>query len=131
MNQQLDEADSALLCRMVSGLGISVHLDVGTDSIERLGDDALRVATAVRTFSGVVERGRGCDICNPSSHRSWLRRVANTSSTASRPRCACVQAPIKKQAFAFDDGVCLDDPSVAVPVYRTRLTADADVQVSV
>ena len=44
MSQQLDEAGGALLHRMVSGLGISVHLDVGTDSIERLGEDALRVA---------------------------------------------------------------------------------------
>ncbi|MDT5359725.1 MAG: nitrite reductase large subunit [Mycobacterium sp.] len=39
MNQQLDEAGAALLRRMIGGLGISVHLDVGTDSIERLGDD--------------------------------------------------------------------------------------------
>lgn len=32
-----------------------------------------------------------------------------------------VQSPIGKQAFALDDGRCLDDPAVAVPVYRTRL----------
>ncbi|MDT5328430.1 MAG: nitrite reductase large subunit [Mycobacterium sp.] len=43
MNQQLDEAGAALLRRMIGGLGISVHLDVGTDSIVRLGDDAVRV----------------------------------------------------------------------------------------
>ena len=30
----------------------------------------------------------------------------------------CVQSPIKKQAFALDDGSCLDDPDVALPVYR-------------
>ena len=43
---------------------------------------------------------------------------------------ACIQTPIKKQAFAFDDGECLDDPSISVLVYRTRLTADGDVQVA-
>jgi nitrite reductase (NADH) small subunit len=41
-----------------------------------------------------------------------------------------VQTPVKKQAFAFDDGQCLDDPAVALPIFRTRLTADGDVQVS-
>ncbi|MDX1892315.1 nitrite reductase large subunit NirB [Mycolicibacterium sp. 050158] len=35
MGQQLDEAGGALLNRMVSALGITVHVDVGTDSIER------------------------------------------------------------------------------------------------
>jgi nitrite reductase (NADH) small subunit len=43
---------------------------------------------------------------------------------------ACVQSPIKKQAFAFDDGTCLDDDAVKVPVYRTRVTSDGDVQVA-
>jgi nitrite reductase (NADH) large subunit len=56
MCQQLDEAGGALLRRMVSGLGISVHLGVGTDSIERLGDDAARVLLADGTLidAGVV-----------------------------------------------------------------------------
>jgi nitrite reductase (NADH) large subunit len=56
MNQQLDDAGSALLSRMITGLGISVHLDVGTDSIERLGDDAVRVLLGDGTLidAGVV-----------------------------------------------------------------------------
>jgi nitrite reductase (NADH) large subunit len=56
MNQQLDEAGAALLRRMIGGLGISVHLDVGTDSIERLGDDAVRVLLGDGTLidAGVV-----------------------------------------------------------------------------
>jgi nitrite reductase (NADH) large subunit len=37
MNQQLDTAGGALLQRMVTELGISVHVDVGTDAIEQLG----------------------------------------------------------------------------------------------
>jgi nitrite reductase (NADH) small subunit len=42
---------------------------------------------------------------------------------------ATVQSPIKKQAFALDDGICLDDPAVAVPVYATRMNADGDVEI--
>lgn len=40
-----------------------------------------------------------------------------------------VQSPIKKQAFALDDGRCLDDPERALPVYATRITDAGDVQV--
>jgi nitrite reductase (NADH) large subunit len=56
MNQQLDEAGGGLLRRMIGELGISVHLDVGTDSIERLGDDAVRVLLGDGTLidAGVV-----------------------------------------------------------------------------
>jgi nitrite reductase (NADH) small subunit len=39
-----------------------------------------------------------------------------------------VQTPIGKQAFALDDGSCLNDPTVTVPVYRTRVV-DGMVQV--
>jgi len=42
----------------------------------------------------------------------------------------CVQSPIKKQAFAFDDGTCLDDDAVRVPVYRTRVNEHGHVEVS-
>jgi nitrite reductase (NADH) small subunit len=42
---------------------------------------------------------------------------------------ATVQSPIKKQAFALDDGVCLDAPDVAVPVYKTRITGDGLVEI--
>ncbi|MDH6243355.1 nitrite reductase large subunit NirB [Mycobacterium sp. OTB74] len=39
MNQQLDDAGGALLARMIGNLGITVHLGVGTDAIEELGDE--------------------------------------------------------------------------------------------
>jgi nitrite reductase (NADH) small subunit len=39
-----------------------------------------------------------------------------------------VQTPIGKRAFALDDGSCLDDPTVRVPVYHTRMV-DGVVQV--
>ena len=40
-----------------------------------------------------------------------------------------VQSPIKKQAFALDDGDCLDDPDAALPVYAARVTPDGYVEV--
>ncbi len=43
MAQQLDPAGGALLARMISGLGIAVHVDVGTESIERDDNGTLRV----------------------------------------------------------------------------------------
>src|SRR6476469_5857093 len=56
MNQQLDMAGGALLERMVSQLGISVHADVGTDAIEQAGSDTLRVLLRDGTLidAGVV-----------------------------------------------------------------------------
>ena len=41
-----------------------------------------------------------------------------------------MQSPIKKQAFALDDGSCLDDAGMSVPVYRTRVTPGGFVQVA-
>jgi nitrite reductase (NADH) large subunit len=43
MSQQLDTAGGGLLKRMITELGISVHVDVGTDAIEQLDSDCLRV----------------------------------------------------------------------------------------
>ncbi len=43
---------------------------------------------------------------------------------------ATVQSPLKKQAFALDDGVCLDDPTYELPVYATRITPAGDVDVA-
>jgi nitrite reductase (NADH) large subunit len=64
MSQQLDEAGGALLNRMISGLGIVAHLDVGTDSIERrdhgvrvnLGDGSAIDAGLVIFAAGVRPR---------------------------------------------------------------------------
>jgi nitrite reductase (NADH) small subunit len=41
-----------------------------------------------------------------------------------------VQSPLKKQAFSLVDGQCLDAPGVSIPVYDTRITADATVFVA-
>ncbi len=67
--------------------------------------------------------------------RSFVRRPASRGaigieigddddgerSVGDRGGRATVQSPIKKQAFGLDDGVCLDDADVALPVYPTRI----------
>jgi nitrite reductase (NADH) small subunit len=98
--------------RLVPCRGVGVLLPDGTQvALFRLDDGSLHTVGNIDPFSGAAVMSRG--IVGDRSGR------------------ACVQTPIKKQAFAFDDGECLDDPSVSVLVYRTRLTADGDVQVSV
>jgi nitrite reductase (NADH) small subunit len=97
--------------RLVPCRGVGVLLPDGTQvALFRLDDGALCALGNIDPFSGAAVMSRG--IVGDRSGR------------------ACVQTPIKKQAFAFDDGRCLDDSSVTVPVYRTRLTADGDVQVA-
>jgi nitrite reductase (NADH) large subunit len=54
MAQQLDPAGGALLARMIADLGIAVHVDVGTDSIERTADGTLRVSLSDGT---VIDAG--------------------------------------------------------------------------
>ncbi len=41
-----------------------------------------------------------------------------------------VQSPLLKQAFALEDGSCLDDPRVSVPVYQVRVTPEGEVQIA-
>ncbi len=76
----------------------------------RLDDGALHAVGNIDPFSGAAVMSRGI--------------------VGDRAGRACVQSPIKKQAFALDDGVCLDDPSISVPVYRTRVTPDGYVQIA-
>ena len=97
--------------RLIPCRGVGVLLPDGTQvALFRLDDGSLRAVDNIDPFSGAAVMSRG--IAGDRSGRS------------------CVQTPIKKQAFALDDGVCLDDAAVALPVYRTRMTADGDVQVA-
>ncbi len=58
MNQQLDEAGGALLNRMITELGISVHVDVGTDSIETVQHADGTTSMRVRLSDGtLIEAG--------------------------------------------------------------------------
>jgi nitrite reductase (NADH) small subunit len=98
--------------RLAPCRGVGVLMPDGTQvALFRLDDGSLRAIGNVDPWSGAAVMSRGI--------------------VGDRAGRACVQSPIKKQAFAFDDGVCLDDAAVCVPVYRTRVTADGDVQVAV
>lgn len=98
--------DRLLPCR-----GVAVLLPGGVQvALFRLDDGALHAVSNIDPFSGAAVMSRGI--------------------VGDRTGRACVQSPIKKQAFALDDGVCLDDPAVAVTVYRTRITPDGYVQIA-
>ncbi|KUI22433.1 nitrite reductase small subunit [Mycobacterium sp. GA-1285] len=95
---------------LIPNRGVGVLLaDGGQAALFRLDDGSLRAIGNIDPFSGAAVMSRGI-----------------VGDRGGRPT---VQSPIKKQAFALDDGVCLDDPDVALPVYPTRLTADGQVEV--
>lgn len=90
--------------------GVGVLLADGSQAaLFRLDDDTLHAVGNIDPFSGAAVMSRGI-----------------VGDRAGRPT---VQSPIKKQAFALDDGVCLDDPQVSLPVYPTRVTADGLVEI--
>lgn len=91
--------------------GVGVLLPDGAQAaVFRLDDGAVYAVGNLDPFSGAAVMSRGI--------------------VGDRGGRVCVQTPLKKQAFALDDGVCLDDPTVSIPVYRVRVNADGDVQVA-
>ena len=96
--------------RLLPGRGAGVLLPDGVQvALFRLDDGSLWAIGNVDPFSGAAVMSRG--IVGDRSGR------------------ACVQSPIKKHAFALDDGSCLDDAGVTLPVYRTRISDDGHVEV--
>lgn len=96
--------------KLIPERGVGVLLDDGSQAaLFRLDDGTLWALGNIDPFSGAAVLSRGL--------------------VGDRGGRSCVQSPIKKQAFAFDDGSCLDDPTVSVPVYATRITDGGQVQV--
>ena len=90
--------------------GVGVLLPDGTQvALFRLEDGSLHAIGNIDPFSGAAVMSRGI--------------------VGDRGGRATVASPIKKQAFALDDGTCLDTPDVALVVYRTRVTADGVVEI--
>ena len=90
--------------RLVPCRGVGVLLpDGGQAALFRLDDGTVHAIDNIDPFSGAAVMSRGI--------------------VGDRAGRATVQSPIKKQAFALDDGTCLDTPDVALAVYRTRVTA--------
>ncbi len=108
------DADWTPACRydyLIPNRGVGVLLADGSQvALFRLDDGSLAAVGNIDPFSGAAVMSRGI--------------------VGDRAGRATVQSPIKKQAFAFDDGSCLDDPAVSLPVYRARITADGFVEVA-
>lgn len=95
---------------LIPNRGVGVLLSDGAQAaLFKLDDGSLHAVGNIDPFSGAAVMSRGI-----------------VGDRAGRPT---VQSPIKKQAFALDDGSCLDDPDVALPVYPTRITENGDVEV--
>ncbi|MDT5015955.1 MAG: nitrite reductase small subunit [Mycobacterium sp.] len=95
--------------RLIPCRGVGVLLADGTQvALFRLDDGSLHAVGNIDPFSGAAVMSRGI-----------------VGDRGGRPT---VQTPIKKQAFALDDGACLDDAEVSLPVYPTRIV-DGHVEV--
>lgn len=95
---------------LIPGLGVGVLLANGKQAaLFRLDDGSVRAVCNIDPFFRAAVLSRGL--------------VGDRGGRLS------VISPLKKQAFALDDGSCLDDPSVSVRVYPTRITEDGYVQV--
>ena len=94
---------------LIPNRGVGVLLpDGGQAALFRLDDGSVHAISNIDPFSGAAVMSRGI--------------------VGDRGGRTTVQTPIKKQAFALDDGVCLDDPDVSLPVYATRIV-DGSVEV--
>jgi nitrite reductase (NADH) small subunit len=94
---------------LTANRGVGVLLPGGVQAaLFRLDDGSLHAVSNIDPFSGAAVMSRGI--------------------VGDRGGRATVQSPIKKQAFALDDGSCLDDPEVSLAVYPTRIV-DGHVEV--
>jgi nitrite reductase (NADH) small subunit len=95
---------------LIPGRGVGVLLDDGSQAaLFRLDDGSVHAVGNVDPFCGAAVLSRGI--------------------VGDRGGRATVQSPILKQAFALEDGCCLDDPRVSVPVYRVRVTPAGHIQI--
>jgi len=95
---------------LIPNRGVGVLLPDGVQAaLFRLDDGTVHAVGNIDPFSGAAVMSRGI--------------------VGDRAGRATVQSPIKKQAFALDDGSCLDNPEHSLQVYATRITPDGDVQV--
>jgi nitrite reductase (NADH) small subunit len=95
---------------LIPNRGVGVLLPDGSQvALFKLDDGSLHAVGNIDPFCGAAVMSRGI--------------------VGDRGGRTTVQTPIKKQAFALDDGACLDDPEIALPVYATRVTADGHVEV--
>src|SRR5262245_23631190 len=96
---------------LIPNRGVGVLLPDGEQAaLFRLDDGSLHAVGNIDPFSGAAVMSRGI--------------------VGDRGGRATVQTPILKQAFALEDGLCLDDPRVSVPVYQVRITDEGEIQIA-
>ncbi|CAN3126566.1 nitrite reductase small subunit NirD [Mycobacterium sp. smrl_JER01] len=96
---------------LIPNRGVAVLLPDGAQAaLFRLDDGTVHAVGNIDPFSGAAVMSRGI--------------------VGDRGGRATVQSPLKKQAFALDDGGCLDDAQRCLPVYETRITTAGDVQIA-
>jgi nitrite reductase (NADH) small subunit len=111
VNDILVWTDACAYDHLIPGRGVGVLLDDGSQAaLFRLDDGTVHALGNVDPFSGAAVLSRGI--------------------VGDRGGRATVQSPILKQAFALEDGSCLDDPRVSVPVYQVRVTDQGGIQVA-
>jgi nitrite reductase (NADH) small subunit len=94
---------------LIPNRGVGVLLPGGAQvALFKLDDGSLHAISNIDPFSGAAVMSRGI-----------------VGDRGGRPT---VQTPIKKQAFALEDGTCLDDAEVTLPVYPTRIV-DGHVEI--
>ncbi len=87
---------------LIPGRGVGVLLDNGSQAaLFRLEDGSVHAVCNIDPFTGAAVLSRGL-----------------VGDRGGRPT---VVSPLKKQAFALEDGRCLDDPRVSVRVFPARV----------
>ena len=96
--------------RLTPRRGVGVLLDDGSQAaLFRLDDGSVHAVGNIDPFSGAAVLSRGI--------------------VGDRGGRATVQSALLKQAFALEDGSCLDDPRVSVPVFQVRVTPEGHIQI--
>ncbi|MEE2034186.1 nitrite reductase small subunit NirD [Rhodococcus chondri] len=101
---RLEWTSACPLSNLIPGLGVAVLLRGGEQvALFLLDDGSLRAVGNIDPFGCAAVMSRGI-----------------VGDRGSEPTVA---SPLLKQVFSLDDGRCLDDPSVRLPVYDVRVWA--------
>ncbi|MDG3013052.1 nitrite reductase small subunit NirD [Speluncibacter jeojiensis] len=110
IGRSTDWTPACMMGDLIPGRGVAVLMRGGDQAaLFRLADDSLRAVGNIDPYAFAAVMSRGI-----------------VGDRAGEPTVA---SPLLKQVFSLESGVCLDDPSHALPVYRVRVV-DGVVQVA-
>lgn len=101
---RLEWTSACLLSRLIPGCGVAVLLRGGEQAALFLLDDG-----TLRAVGNIDPVGRAA--------------VMSRGIVGDRAGEPIVVSPLLKQVYSLEDGRCLDDPSVHLPVYDVRVWA--------